>query len=127
MKLYGNNYGGVMHPKTSGSGINRQATPFGRTKITGKAGETVRIPISHLTTGVCQYQAILVQAFGTALTVAVTLEDPDVACNPANDATVWTAGEAIASGELKALAVAPTAAAIKVTFTAKGIAILAQI
>ncbi len=124
MSITGNTYSGHIHPKTAGSGIGRQGSAFGRVKITGKAGQVVRISTSGIASSVCQYQAILVQALGTGVTVACTLEDPDLACDPRHDGNIWSAGEAIASGELKALT-PPTASAIKITFTAKGYAIIA--
>lgn len=123
--LTGNHYSQYgLQSLSGGSGVNRQASPFGRVRLVGKAGEIIRVSTAGLGTNVCQYQAILMQAFGTSVHVSLTLEDPDVALNPDNDATVWHASENIASGNIKSLA-HPTATAIKVEFVSDGYAIIA--
>lgn len=112
------------HPQNTGSGVGRQASPFGRITMSGGVGEIRRISLDGAGTNVCQYQAILVQALGGDVTVEQTLVDAGLACNPDNDATVWAAPDTVLAGTITTLA-APVATALKITFTEAATVIIA--
>lgn len=109
--------------KQSGSGIPGQGTPFGRVTVSGKAGELAVIPIAGLTSNVCQYQALLVQSMGGDVETSVTLVDPDLALDP-TQVSVWVADKPVTAGSLVVLT-APTASAIKISFTSDSIVVIA--
>lgn len=123
--ISGNHFATYPHDTNGGtSNVSRQGTGFGRITINGKAGQIFRIPSTGLVTNVCQYQAILAQAFGGGVKIAATLVDPDIALSPDNDATVWGPEDNVSPTNVQKLT-PPTASALKVTFIAAGSVVIA--
>lgn len=122
MSTIGNHPGGYplhgAHSLSSGSGTQHRITPFGRVAFSGKAGEVHYLSSDGLSPGVCQYQAILVQAVGAGVQVDATLAPPDLALDPVQG-NVFVADTAVAAGTIKTLAVS-TASALRFTFAGSG-------
>jgi hypothetical protein len=114
---------GHLKGKQSGSGITGSGTPFGRVTVVGDAGQTRVVRIADISSNVCQYQALLVQAMGSDVEVAVTLVDPDLACDPTQTG-IWVTDSTATAGALTVLT-APTASAIRLSFTAKATVVVA--
>jgi hypothetical protein len=125
MGRLGNFGGSFHHDKRTGSGLSHQVLPFSHFTVSGKTGETVRVPITALyrsTNGI--QNGILIQAIGSAaITVSVTLADMDLAMAP-EQTDIWVSPLAITAASN--LVLLPTmASALKVEFTAPGVIYLA--
>lgn len=113
------------HQRLSGSGTVARLSAFGRVTVYGKSGDVVYVTTDGLSPGVCQYQAILVQAIGGGVQADVTLMEPDVAMDPTNQTpSPWVVDTTVAAGTLKTLT-ASTATAVRLTFAAAGVACVA--
>lgn len=119
------NAGPGMTPTKSGSGVDRMRSPFARvTIVSDAAGDVIRVPLSALFPKFDQiYQGIFAQAIGGGCQIDVTLCEPDLAVNPAQDGSGstshWHADTTLAAGPIQKL-VSPIASCLRITFTAKG-------
>lgn len=103
------------HSMSSGSGVAHRLSGFGRVAISGKIGEVRYVTTDGLSTNVCQYQAILVQAVGGNVATAATLAPPDLALDPLQT-NVWVVDKPVNAGTIEKLNVS-TASALRITFT----------
>jgi hypothetical protein len=120
MPQLGNFGGSYTVNMQTGSGTNRQRTPFGHVMVTGDIGDVVYIPTTALYPRIdVPGQGINAQAIGTcAATISVTLAPSDLAENPAQN-NVWVTPTVVASGSIVTLPKIGTT--LKVAFTAHGV------
>jgi len=125
------NTGPGMEPTGTGSGVGKFRAPFGRVTIIADAdGDVFRLPVSALFGKAGQvYQGIFAQTTAVAtgtVQIDTTLIEPDLACNPAQDAVAsgqqshWHPDTTVAVGTGISKLSIPCPTALRITFAKKG-------